>query len=44
MKARGNNRAVAPMWVDVSQPVATLAVVLHLPTRPLFCLGMPTRD
>ncbi|MDE5076474.1 MAG: hypothetical protein O4749_10665 [Trichodesmium sp. St5_bin2_1] len=33
----GNSyRAVAPKRVDVSQAAATLAVVLHLPTRPFF--------
>ena len=34
LKAPGNNRAVAPRRVDVSQAAATLAVVLHLPPRP----------
>ena len=32
----GNNRAVAPMRVDVSAAAATLTVVLNLPTRPFF--------
>ncbi|MDE5085184.1 MAG: hypothetical protein O4859_29875 [Trichodesmium sp. St18_bin1] len=41
---RGNNRAVAPMRVDVSQAVSTLAVVLHLPSSPFFVWCMPTRD
>ena len=41
LKALGNNRAVAPMQVDVSQAAATLAVVLHLPTRPFFVSVSP---
>ena len=36
LKAWGNNRALAPQRVDVSQAAATLAVVLHLPTHPFF--------
>ena len=38
LKARVNNLAVAPMQVNVSEAATTLVVVLHLPTRPFFCL------
>ena len=41
LKALGNNRAVAPMRVDVSQAAATLAVVLHLPPRPFKVSDSP---
>ena len=41
LKALGNNRAVAPMRVDVSQAAATLAVFLHLPPRPFFVSECP---
>ena len=44
LKAWGNNRAVAPQRVDLSQAAATLADILHLPTRPFFVWCMPTRD
>ena len=40
-KAVGNNRVVAPMRADVSQAAATLAVVLHLPTRPFKVSDCP---
>ena len=44
LKARGNNRAVAPRRVDISQAAATLAVVWLLASMSVFCLGLPTRD
>ena len=44
LKALGNNRAVAPRWVDISQAAATLAVVWLLADLSVFCLGKPTRD
>ncbi|MDE5081963.1 MAG: hypothetical protein O4859_12060 [Trichodesmium sp. St18_bin1] len=34
-------QAVAPMGVDVLRAIATLAVVLHLPTRPFFVSDCP---
>ena len=34
LKAPGNNRALAPRRVDISQAAVTLAVVLCLPTCP----------
>ncbi len=40
----GNNRALAPRRVNISQAAATLAVVLHLPPAPFFYLSQPTRD
>ena len=44
LKALGNNRAVAPRRVDISQAAATLAVVWLLASMSVFCLGKPTRD
>ncbi|MDE5110453.1 MAG: hypothetical protein O4753_04000 [Trichodesmium sp. St7_bin2_1] len=44
LKARGNNLAVVPMQVNVSEAATTFVVVLHLPTRPFFVWCKPTRD
>ena len=44
LKALGNNQAVAPRRVDISQAAATLAVVWLLASMSVVCLGMPTRD
>ena len=41
LKALGNNRALAPRWVDISQAAATLAVVLCWPTCRLFVSVCP---
>ena len=45
LKALGNNRALAPRWVDISQAAATLAVVLCWPPCPFFVsVGPPATN
>ena len=41
LKVLGNNRAVAPRRVDISQPAATSAVVLYWPTCPFKVSDCP---